>query len=81
MNPTHRRGPAQKISLVTAYLCYAAALFCLSFAVYHGGTNGTSDSIFASLAASVVFFIGSGVVLHVMGAANLPDLRIGKAED
>ena len=35
-----------------------------------------SDAVVASLMASVVFFAGVGIVLHVLANANLPDLRV-----
>jgi hypothetical protein len=45
---------------------------------YWAATYSTSSPIFSSLAASVVFFGGCGVVLHVIGSADLPDLRIDR---
>ena len=74
----NNRKPAQKVSLAIAYLCYVIAVAIIVIAGYLGMRDGTDNPIFASLAASVVFFIGSGIVLHVMGAANLPDLRIDR---
>jgi hypothetical protein len=70
------RKPAQTISLVTAYISYALAAASLLIATYKAYTIGTNNPIFASFAASVVFFVGAGIVLHVIGAVNLPDLRI-----
>ncbi len=70
------RKPAQKVSLAVAYICYVAAVITLFSAGYRGYTVGTDNPIFASLAASVVFFVGCGIVLHVMGAVSLPDLKI-----
>jgi hypothetical protein len=79
--PLKTRKPAQTISLVAAYLCYGAALLTLFAAGYRATTIGTDNPIFASLAASVVFFIGSGIVLHVMGAVSLPDFKINNTSD
>ncbi|PLY14164.1 MAG: hemerythrin family protein [Sedimenticola sp.] len=70
--------PAQKVSLVIAYISYFAAIMMLLLAIYNGFTIGTDNPIFASFAASVVFFVGAGVVLHVIGAVNLPNLKIDK---
>ncbi len=67
---------SQKVSLAIGYLCYAAALISLLSAIYRAVTVGSENPIFASLAASVVFFIGCGIVLHVIGTVNLPDLKI-----
>lgn len=70
------RKPAQKVSFVSALICYAMAILTLLAAGYLAIFSGTESPVFASLLASTVFFIGSGIVLHVMGVANLPDLKI-----
>jgi len=75
------RKPAQKVSLVIAYFCYAAALIVLLIAGYQSITIGTANPVFASLAASVVFLLGCGIVLHVIGAVSLPDLKIDKSRN
>jgi len=67
---------AQKIAFVTAILCYIAAVACIAATFYYHGQLGSSDPIVASLGATVVFFTGVGVVLHVIGRADIPDLRI-----
>ncbi len=72
----------QTVSLAIAYLCYLAALLCLVGGVYRASIHGTDDPVFASLMASVIFFIGCGIVLHVIGSVNLPKLSIQrKAKD
>ena len=77
------RHPGQKIAFALAVLCYLAAVGCaVGAAVYDSGRP--SDPIQASLMASVVFFIGCGVVLHVIGTARLKGLLSGtehRAED
>ena len=75
------RGIGQKISLVTAFLCYGGAFSCLVGLGVWVGDLGGNHPIIASLGASAVFFIGAGVVLHVMGLANLPSLRFDQDED
>ena len=67
-----KRKTLQRVSLIAGYACYAAAVLTLFAAGFRGLTNGTDNPVFASLLASLVFFIGSGVVLHVIGAVNLP---------
>ncbi len=64
----------QKVSLGIAWLSYGAAVACAALAVYMG--LGSDDPVVASVMASVVFFVGAGVVLHVMARCDLPDLRI-----
>ncbi|MBL3526267.1 MAG: hemerythrin family protein [gamma proteobacterium endosymbiont of Lamellibrachia anaximandri] len=70
------RKPAQKVSLVVAYICYVVAVITLFAAGYRAYTVGTDNPIFASLAASVFFFVCCGIVLQVIGSVSLPDLKI-----
>ena len=60
--------------MVIAVISYLAAIGCGVAAAYLGA--GSGDPIVASLMACVVFFAGAGVVLHVIGSANLPNLKI-----
>jgi len=73
--------PAQKISRLVAWLCYGAAILTLLAAGYRAVTLGTDNPIFASLAATVIFLVGCGVVLQVMGTVNLPNLKIDSKTD
>ena len=75
------RGVGQRISLGSAFLFYGGALFCLGLLGYCLGDLGSNHPIIASLGAAVVFFIGAGVVLHVMGLANLPNLRFDREDE
>ena len=68
-----KRGPIQKLLLVLAVINYLTAIACGVAAGYPD--TGFSDEVNASLMASVVFFIGVGIVLHVLATARLPDLR------
>lgn len=70
------RKPAQRVSLVVAYICYVTAVITLCAAGYWAYTVGTGNPIFASLAASVFFFVCCGIVLQVIGSVSLPDLTI-----
>lgn len=69
-----KRGHLQKLLLVIAVINYLTAVACGVAAVYLDTTF--SDVVVASLMASVVFFAGVGIVLHVLANANLPDLRV-----
>ena len=66
----------QKISFFVAIVFYLAAVGCVAALLYWTGPLGSDHPIIASLSASVVFFLGAGIVLHVIGRADLPDLRI-----
>jgi len=75
------RGAGQRISLGAAFLFYGWALVCLGLLGYWLGDLGSNHPIIASLGAAVVFFIGAGVVLHVMGLANLPNLSFNREDE
>ncbi len=70
------RGIGQKVALLCAWLGYVAALGAVLGCAWWAGYEDTADPIFAALAASAVFFAGCGIVLHVIGKADLPVLRI-----
>ncbi|MCB1922132.1 MAG: hemerythrin family protein [Gammaproteobacteria bacterium] len=73
MQPTpssHQRHRSQKVVMVFAYLSYALAITCAVGAFVYQ-SDQPADPIRASLMASVVFFIGCGVVLHVIGTTRL----------
>ena len=70
----------QKIAWHSALLFYIGAIAALSALGYWYGDYGSDSPIIASLAASVVFFIGGGIVLHVIARSDLPDLSIGRDE-
>jgi len=67
---------AQRVSLAFAYLFYVLALGCVGAVVWFGYQHGGNHPAVAAFSASVVFFIGGGIVLQVMGKADLPDLKI-----
>lgn len=71
----HSYGLGQRIAFVSALGFYAGALACLTALAIQLGPLGHQHPIIASLAASIVFFIGGGIVLHVIGRADLPDLH------
>lgn len=77
-----QHGIGQKISFFIAIICYLAAVASLIATFYWGGEIGTNHPVVASFGASVVFFICVGIVLHVIGRVNLPNLKIdgGKVE-
>lgn len=75
-SPGRRRGVGQRIALGVAMLFYICAVLSLGMLALWVGELGGSHPVIASLGASVVFFIGAGIVLHVIGRADLPDLGI-----
>ncbi|MCW8946928.1 MAG: hemerythrin family protein [Sedimenticola sp.] len=67
---------AQKVSFIIAIISYFAAIGCLAATYIYSGSLGSDHPVVASFGAAVVFFIGVGIVLHVIGRVNLPDLSM-----
>ncbi|MCU7930291.1 MAG: hemerythrin family protein [Candidatus Thiodiazotropha sp. (ex Codakia rugifera)] len=72
----YKRRPIQKVLIAIAVISYLAAIACGVAAFFFG--EGANDPITASLMASVVFFVGVGIVLHVIGNTDLPNLKIDR---
>jgi hypothetical protein len=68
------RGLGQRVAFGSAVLFYLCAVLSLAGLFLWVGDLGGEHPIIASLGACVVFFIGAGIVLHVIGRANLPEL-------
>jgi hypothetical protein len=59
-----------------AILCYISAVASALAAFLHQSTQ-SGDPVRASLMAAVVFFVGCGVVLHIIGTARLKGVLSG----
>ncbi|MBP8284874.1 MAG: hypothetical protein KAX46_13335 [Chromatiaceae bacterium] len=71
---TSSRGLGQRIAYGVALGSYLCAVLCLVAVFIWLGELGSEHPVIASLGASLVFFVGVGIVLHVIGRANLPSL-------
>lgn len=71
-----KQNITQKFSMVFAYIFYTFAVVSVAAAGYYYSQYGGDHSSVPAWGAAVVFFIGGGVVLHVMGRADIPDFRI-----
>jgi hypothetical protein len=69
----------QRIALAMAILCYIAA-GASALAVFLYQSAVPSDPVRASLIAMVVFFVGCGVVLHVIGRSRLKGVLSGSGD-
>lgn len=69
--------PGQRVAFAVAMFCYLAAIVTAISAVLYTSAK-PSDPVHASLIAAVVFFIGCGVVLHVIGRARLKGILSGR---
>ncbi len=63
----------QSIAYLFALLSFVAAAVCVVAAWLYQAESAT-DAIRGSLLASVVFFLGTGTVLYVIGTARLKGL-------
>lgn len=70
----------QRIVHAIAIICYLAALACVAGAILYQPTT-EHDAIRASLIATVVFFLGCGVVLHVIATTRLKGLISGRSSE
>jgi len=60
--------------VIIAGISYLTAIVCGVTAYVMNEGNG--DPVIASLMAGIVFFIGVGVVIQVIGSVDLPNLKI-----
>ena len=68
------RRKIQKVLMGIAVISYVAAIACAMIAAYL--SDGTANPEVASFMASVVFFAGTGIVLHVISSTNLPSFKV-----
>ncbi|MBS1202667.1 MAG: hypothetical protein H6R22_1176 [Chromatiaceae bacterium] len=80
VGPRAPRGIGQQIAFAAALLFYLCAVLSLGALFVWIRDLGGDHPVIASLGASVVFFIGAGIVLHVIGRANLPDLGFRRSD-
>jgi hypothetical protein len=71
-----KQNKTQKVAVFFAFIFYIAAVGSLAAVAYFYSQNGGNHPAVAAWAAAIVFFVGGGVVLHVMGRADIPDFRI-----
>lgn len=74
------RGWGQQIAFASALICYLGAIGSLAGLFLWLDDLGGDHPVIASLGACVVFFVGAGIVLHVIGRADLPPLGFGPRE-
>ncbi len=77
---TKRKGVLQKASLVSAMLSFVLALTSWVMLYLRLESVGMDNPISASFLASTFFFICVGVVLTVVGMADLPSFKFDNSE-
>ena len=76
-----KKGMLQKISFYSGVISFILA-FILSIVVYvRIESIGTNNPVFTSLMATIFFFVSMGVVLTIMGKANLPSFKFDKSDE
>ena len=77
---TKRKGILQKVSLISAALSFVLALTAGVMLYLRLESVGMDNPISASFLASTFFFVCVGVVLAVVGMADLPSFKIDNSE-
>ena len=77
---TKRKGILQKISLASAVISFVLAFIFGVMLYLRLESVGSDNPISASLMASTFFFICVGVVLTIIGKADLPSFKIDNSE-
>ena len=81
-SPMKKKGILQMASLVAGIICQVIALMCLVMTYVKSQELGMEDVITASYLASSFFFCTCGIVMIIIGKADLPDLSMsGFSED
>jgi len=77
----NQRNLLQKITLIIGKLCFVMSVVSGIFLYIKVDEIGMGHPISASLLASIFFFLFVGILLSIVGSANVPNLRfssIGK---
>ncbi len=66
----------QKVALVVGKLSFVTALVSAIFLYFKVNELGADHPVSASFLASVFFFTFVGILLSIVGRADIPDLKI-----
>ena len=78
---TKRKGVLQKISIVSAVVSFVLAFIAGVMLYLRLESVGSDNPISASLMASTFFFIGVGIVLIVIGNADIPSFKFENSKE
>ena len=76
-----RKGFLQKFALVASVLSFALALISGIFLYLRLESVGSDNPVSASLMASIFFFICVGVILVILGKADIPSFKFDDPEE
>lgn len=72
----NQKGILQKTSLISAYASFVLAIISAVILYLRIDTWGGDNPITASFMASTFFFVAVGVVLTIIGKADLPSFKL-----
>ena len=78
---TERKGILQKLSIVSAVVSFVLAIVASVMLYLRLESVGRDNPISASLMASIFFFIGVGIVLIIIGNADIPSFKIDNPKE
>lgn len=76
-----KKGFLQKTSLVMGIVSEGVSVLCLIMLFIKSRELGMEDVISASYMASAFFFFTCGIVLIMIGRANLPDFSFDRSTE
>jgi len=74
------RGIMQRIAFAAGILSFLLAVASGVWLYFKVGEVGIQHPVSASLLASIFFFLSVGVVLLIMGTANVPSFNLHRRE-
>jgi hypothetical protein len=77
---SHKPRLLQKVALLVGKLCFLVAIVSGVFLYLKINELGADHPVSASFLASVFFFIFVGILLSIVGKADIPDLTIRPSE-
>ena len=78
---TERKGVLQKLSIVSAVVCFVLAFIAGVMLYLRLESVGSDNPISASRMASTFFFIGVGIVLIIVGNADIPSFKFDNSKE
>ncbi|MDM8545657.1 hypothetical protein [Candidatus Venteria ishoeyi] len=76
-----KKGLLQKTALYSGGSSFFLALVCAIFLFVKIGTIGFNDPVSASFLAALFFFVFVGIVLMVIGLADIPSFSFDEQDD
>jgi len=78
---TAKKGFLQKLSLVSAVASFAVALITGVMLYLRLESVGSDNPVSASLMASTFFFVCVGIILVIIGTADMPSFKFDNPEE